>query len=162
MICPGHTRRTGCQMCEHLAVSEPGRPEKKERVKEPQPWSYSVQRLLPSLVSPGPKLLPYHRRRLSKPFPASGLHPGRTVPYVDCTLTFSSPLCSSGILCCLFFPEHTQPCRAVSSEPDGYPLTLLSILPSTHCSPGHPPCTLPTLLLLPVDSFSVPLRNLLR
>lgn len=47
LICPGCEMWTGCPVCEHLTVSEPGRPEEKEKVKD-----YRVQRLLTFLSQP--------------------------------------------------------------------------------------------------------------
>lgn len=149
-------------MYEHLAVSDPGKPEKKESVKNHSPGAIeSRDFFLPSLASPGSKLLPCHRRRFSKPFPPSGLHPGCTVPYVACTRTSSVSIPPGHST--VYSTQSTQPLRAL--RPQSLAVAFWLFSPSFQ-APSAPQGIFPTLLLkpflLPVDSFSVPLRNHLR
>lgn len=51
MTCPGFARRPGCQVYDHLALSEPGRWGERRKSEGSQSWPHRDWRLLPSLVS---------------------------------------------------------------------------------------------------------------
>lgn len=156
MICPGLARRTGCQMCDCLAVSEPRRPQRRQKVKNYHPGSIGQEdSTLPSQPWPQVAALPQGKvlQALSSIRPSPWPHcpmyrsypPLLKVPlFLWDTLLSILPRTHSHMGC---FPRAYGPFLL----PSQYPLSPRASSLHFTCLPPHPP---PQFLLSSIEEPS--------